>query len=88
MNGKHRTKKQLTKLTERYILNKKFNQLALQTVEAEVTAVMRAQRVREGESRAEMQIVKWAAEGAAKGESRVFCDVRHTSVAGGMIVSR
>ena len=69
MNGKHRTKKQLTKLTERYILNKKFNQLALQTVEAEVTAVMRAQRVREGESRAEMQIVKWAAEGAAKGES-------------------
>ena len=25
---------------------------------------MRAQRVREGESRAEMQIVKWTAEGA------------------------
>ncbi len=44
---------------------------------------MRAQRVRGAESRVEMQIVKWAAEGAVKGkhESRVFCDVRHTSVA-------
>ncbi len=42
---------------------------------------MRAQRVREGGSRIEMQIVKWAAEGAVKGSSRVFCDVRHTSVA-------
>ena len=28
---------------------------------------MRAQRVREGESRVEMQIVKWTAEGAGKG---------------------
>ena len=28
---------------------------------------MRAQRVREGESRVEMQIVKWTAEGAVKG---------------------
>ena len=28
---------------------------------------MRAQRVREGESRIEMQIVKWTAEGAVKG---------------------
>ena len=27
---------------------------------------MRAQRVREGESRVEMQIVKWTAEGAVK----------------------
>ena len=27
---------------------------------------MRAQRVREGESRVEMQIVKWTAEGAGK----------------------
>ena len=41
--------------------------LIRQTDEAEVTAVMRAQRVREGESRVEMQIVKWAAEGAVKG---------------------
>ena len=30
---------------------------------------MRAQRVREGESRAEMQIVKWTAEGAVKGRT-------------------
>ena len=29
--------------------------------------MMRAQRVREGESRVEMQIAKWAAEGAVKG---------------------
>ena len=29
---------------------------------------MRAQRVREGESRVEMQVVKWTAEGAVKGE--------------------
>ena len=28
---------------------------------------MRAQRIREGESRVEMQIVKWTAEGAVKG---------------------
>ncbi len=28
---------------------------------------MRPQRVREGESRMEMQIVKWTAEGAVKG---------------------
>lgn len=28
---------------------------------------MRAQRVREGESRAEMQFTKWTAEGAVKG---------------------
>lgn len=37
---------------------------------------MRAQRVREGESRAEKQIAKWTAEGTVKGETRVFCDVR------------
>jgi DNA-binding CsgD family transcriptional regulator len=29
--------------------------------------MMRAQRVREGESRTEMQIAKWTAEGAVKG---------------------
>ena len=43
---------------------------------------MRAQRVREGESRVEMQIVKWTAEGTGKGDRLVFCDVRHTSVPG------
>ena len=59
-----------------YIVKK--NNLAQQTDEAEVTAVMRAQRVRDGESRAEMQVVKWAAEGTVKGDSQVFCDVRHT----------
>ena len=48
-----------------YIVKK--NNLAQQTDEAEVTAVMRAQRVREGESRMEMQAAKWAAEGAGKG---------------------
>mgnify|MGYP003192104360 CR=1 FL=1 len=37
---------------------------------------MRAQRVREGESRVEMQVAKWTAE------------VRHTSVAGNMQVFR
>ena len=50
-----------------YIVKK--NNLAQQTDEAEVTAVMRAQRVRDGESRAEMQVVKWAAEGTVKGDS-------------------
>lgn len=30
---------------------------------------MRAQRVREGESRVEMQIVKWTAEGTGKSSS-------------------
>ena len=49
---------------------------------------MRAQRVREGESRVEMQIVKWTAEGTGKGNRLVFCDVRHTSVAGNMQVFR
>lgn len=49
---------------------------------------MRAQRVREGESRVEMQIVKWIAEGTGKGDRLVFCDVRHTSVAGNMKVFR
>ena len=52
---------------------------------------MRAQRVREGESRVEMQVVKWTAEGTGKEYFRrmlVFCDVRHTSVAGNMQVFR
>ena len=42
--------------------------------------MMRAQRVREGESRVEMQIAKWTAEGAVNGGLwigfLVFCDVR------------
>lgn len=50
--------------------------------------MMRAQRVREGESRVEMQVAKWTAEGAVKGKGLVFCDVRHTSVAGSMKVFR
>ena len=41
---------------------------------------MRVQRVRGAESRIEKQSVKWTAEGAVKGKSRVFCDVGHTSV--------
>ncbi|MDO5540946.1 MAG: hypothetical protein Q4F83_12915 [Eubacteriales bacterium] len=49
---------------------------------------MRPQRAREAESRVEMQIAKWTAEGAVKGECRVFCDVGHTLVAGDMLVSR
>ena len=49
---------------------------------------MRAQRVREGESRVEMQAAKWTAEGTGKGSNLVFCDVRHTSVAGNMQVFR
>ncbi len=49
---------------------------------------MRAQRVRVAESRIERQPVKWTAEGAGKGVSRVFCDVGHTLVAGDMLVSR
>ena len=49
---------------------------------------MRAQRVREGESRVEMQVAKWTAEGTGKGFWLVFCDVRHTSVAGNMQVFR
>ena len=50
---------------------------------------MRAQRVREGESRVEMQSAKWTAEGAVKGllpEYSATCG--HTSVAGDMLVSR
>ena len=49
---------------------------------------MRAQRVREGESRVEMQVAKWTAEGTGNGFCLVFCDVRHTSVAGNMQVFR
>ena len=38
---------------------------------------MRAQRVREGESRAEKQFTKWTAEGTVKGIFYlVHCDVR------------
>ncbi len=39
---------------------------------------MRAQRVREGESRVEMQFAKWTAEGTVKviSDTQVFCDVR------------
>ena len=36
----------------------------IKTVDAEIKVFMRAQRVREGESRAEMQFTKWTAEGA------------------------
>lgn len=50
--------------------------------------MMRAQRVREAESRIEMQIAKWTAEGAVKSFGLVFCDVGHTSVAGNMQVFR
>ena len=34
--------------------------------------MMRAQRVREGESRVEMQIAKWTAEGAVKGREAKY----------------
>lgn len=39
---------------------------------------MRAQRVREGESRVERQFIKWTAEGTGKDTFgyQVFCDVR------------
>ena len=40
--------------------------------------MMRAQRVRVAESRIEMQIAKWTAEGAVKSFGLVFCDVGHT----------
>ena len=36
---------------------------------------MRAQRVRAGESRAEMQAAKWTTEGAGNSECSVFRDV-------------
>lgn len=49
---------------------------------------MRAQRAWEGESRAEMQIAKWTAEGTVKGSCRVSCDVGHTSVVGNILVFR
>ncbi len=50
---------------------------------------MRAQRVRAGESRMEMQTAKWTVEGAVNGilDVSVACDVWHTSVAGDMLVS-
>ena len=50
---------------------------------------MRAQRVRVGESRAEMQFTKWTAEGAVKGRCPEYsATCGHTSVAGDMLVSR
>ena len=50
---------------------------------------MRAQRVRAGESRAEMQFTKWTAEGAVKGRCPEYsATCGHTSVAGDMLVSR
>ncbi len=39
---------------------------------------MRAQRIRVGERRMEMQAAKWTAEGTGKGSNLVFCDVGHT----------
>ena len=39
----------------------------IETDEAEIKAGMISKRVREGESRAEAQPVKWTAEGAVKG---------------------
>ena len=39
----------------------------IETDDAEIKVFMRAQRVRVGESRAEMQFTKWTAEGAVKG---------------------
>ena len=49
-----------------------------ETVEAELEAVVHAQRVREGESRVERQFIKWTAEGTGKDifGYQVFCDVR------------
>ena len=48
---------------------------------------MRAQRVREAESRIEMQITKWTAEGIVNSFGLVFYDVGPTSVVGDMMVS-
>ena len=41
-----------------------------ETVEAEIKTIVHPQRVREAESRAVRQFVKWAAEGAWKGRMR------------------
>ena len=69
------------------VINFQTNRITLKTDEAEIKVIMRAQRVREGESRVEMQVAKWTAEGAVKGFDcmdiilrrntviRVFCDV-------------
>ena len=46
-----------------------------ETDEAEIKAFMRPQRVREAESRMEMQFAKWTAEGAQNGSCSVCCDV-------------
>lgn len=45
---------------------------ANQTVDAEIKAVVHAQRVREAESRIEMQAAKWTAEGAVKGRKAEY----------------
>ena len=54
--------------------------------------MVRAQRVREGGSRIEMQIVKWTAEGAVKGREEKLAEYSatwgHTSVAVNMKVFR
>lgn len=39
----------------------------IETVDAEITAGMIPQRARDAENRAELQSVKWTAEGAVKG---------------------
>ena len=51
---------------------------------------MRAQRIREGESRVEKQFTKWTAEGTGKGipDTEYSVTWRHTSVAGNMQVFR
>lgn len=48
---------------------------------------MRAQRVRGGESRIEMQTVKWTAEGMGNGKRQVFHDVKVYVSYGDMLVS-
>ena len=50
---------------------------------------MLSQRAGDGENPAELQFRKWTAKGTMKGRiCRVSCDVRLTSVAGDMLVSR
>ncbi len=48
----------------------------IETVEAEVKVFMIPQRVREAESRMEVQNIKWAVEGTVKwAQPKVFCNV-------------
>ena len=50
---------------------------------------MRVQRARVAESRVEMQVVKWTAEGMVKGvKTEYSMTYGHTLVAGDMFVSR